>query len=123
SLPGGGSLPPCYAGTGSNVAPRDTRQFTTTGARLPMDLFLDDRATCAAHDRRRGHPDHADHYDAEGQVHKELQLASRDQRPLLALRRHRLDIPLPAALPDGLPPHYQWTLISREEHSCRMATP
>ena len=50
----------------------------------------------------RGHRPHggAVRDGLQGPVHQGVPHAGRGQRPLLALRRHRLDLPVPAALPD-----------------------
>ena len=66
-------------------------------------LFLHDRLARNAHDR--GHPDSTgDDLDGLAQhIQRELQRAARKHRPLLALRRYRLDFSVPASVLGGRP--------------------
>lgn len=66
-------------------------------------VLHDDRPARAAHGRRR-RPHVRHHLDGgQGQVQRAVLHAGRDGGPLLALRRSRVDLPLPAAVPGGAP--------------------
>src|SRR5262249_50835015 len=64
-----------------------------------LALLLHDGPPRGPHDHRRRAPDLADRQGEARRVLAALQHARRPRRPLLALRRHRLDLPVPPALP------------------------
>src|SRR6185369_18092074 len=75
------------------------------GAALHVLLLGFDRPACAAHDHRR-RPAALDHRPRVAQrLRSRVLRPGRDHGPLLALRRHRLDLPLPVPLshPRGSP--------------------
>src|SRR5262249_27604520 len=77
------------------------------GCRRDADLLLallrDDGPARAAHDRRRADPAHDRVPVLEGTLRPRVPHTGRARGALLALRRHHLDLPVPAALPDRAP--------------------
>jgi caa(3)-type oxidase subunit IV len=93
---------PGAEGATAEAAPSGHRQLSLPPDQLQHDadfFSLYDDGLHALHDHRH-RPDERDHLDGvEGQVRRALLHARGAERPLLALRRHRLDFPVPAALP------------------------
>ncbi len=70
------------------------------GADHVLLLLLYDRFPRLAHGGGRGFDDHDFHHGAERHLQLQLLYAGRNQRPVLALRGHRLDLPVPVTLFD-----------------------
>src|SRR6185295_15739712 len=73
------------------------------GGALLLLLLRDDWIPRAAHDHRDRDPRDPDREGPPWSLLSREPLGRGDDRALLALRRHRLDLPLPAPLPDGAP--------------------
>ena len=71
-----------------------------SGANLVLSLLRDDGHARHPYDRRRGLAHHADRDGCAQSLQQQVVYASRDDRPVLALRRYRLDFPVPASLLD-----------------------
>ena len=68
-------------------------------ADLLLALLRDDRPARAPHDHRARDHDVDASLGVDGPDHARVREPDRDQRPLLALRGHRVDLPVSAALP------------------------
>src|SRR5262249_29352359 len=73
------------------------------GSALLLALLRDDRSPRGAHDHRPAHPGPARGDGGARPLQRGLAHPGGADRALLALRGHRLDLPLPAPLPDRAP--------------------
>src|SRR5262249_16684720 len=83
---------------------------------LVLPLFRDDRNARRPHDRGVGHHDLAARYLHEGSLRTEVLQPCGDIRIVLALCRHRLDLPIPATVSDLMEMHMDHTHEHTEHH-------
>jgi hypothetical protein len=94
----------------SRTAVRVRRKRTGEArAAVLFALFPDDRLACAAHGDRVRHHAVDVVVDVSRHDHQRVLQPDRNQRTVLALRRHRLDLPVPVALPAGS----SWRTLTR----------
>ena len=102
---------------GTHFTWNESARARAEGAALHDVLLEHDRPARAAHGHRRRPADLDDLARLARRLRPRVLRPGRDHGPLLALRRHRLDLPLPVPLPDSRCPHMA------DEHDPHPRTP